>query len=402
MSIVNTINNKLEQIANALLTNSVENLGLFDGKSGIALFLLYYGNYSKNKCFSDKAIDLIEQSLSEANPEMLTHCSGISGLGWTIQHIIEANLIDKTNDTILLDFDPIIGHECERMLKNTNYDYLHGGLGLLHYLINRNTYLSDKKQVTETISICISQLESTSIQEEHNTFSKWTSFILDDKLKKQCIFNLGLSHGMASIISVLCKSFNANILPAKCQSMVERTVNYILKYKQDFNLYGSFFPSTISLDESAHEPKNSRLAWCYGDLGIAIALMQASEILHDKNLSKLALNVLLKNAVRKDLEKEGVYDSGLCHGSAGIAQMYFRAFQKFKHPLLKKTYNYWINKTLELGNKTYSSTGYLSFQGKDDWRDSTSLLEGYAGIGMVLLNYIDPDIPSWDSCFLMQ
>ena len=61
----------------------------------------------------------------------------------------------------------------------------------------------------------------------------------------------------------------------------------------------SCFPS-FSI-ESEENPLPSRLGWCYGDLGIAQALLQAARALENEEYENIALKILIHSCNRKKI-----------------------------------------------------------------------------------------------------
>jgi len=59
----NKVENRLQRIANVLLLNAsfTDNLGLLNGKMGIAIFFYQYARYTGNKVYEDYAGELIDE-----------------------------------------------------------------------------------------------------------------------------------------------------------------------------------------------------------------------------------------------------------------------------------------------------------------------------------------------------
>ena len=46
--------------------------------------------------------------------------------------------------------------------------------------------------------------------------------------------------------------------------------------------------------------------------------------------------------------------------------------------------------------------GYKAWQGENGWMNQHGILEGIAGIGLVLLSHLSNEEPSWDRSFLLS
>jgi lantibiotic modifying enzyme len=147
----------------------------------------------------------------------------------------------------------------------------------------------------------------------------------------------------------------------------------------------------------------SRLAWCYGDLGIAMSLWQAGIALQNEAWKNKALEILLFAAEkRRDLQQNWVKDAGLCHGTAGIAHIFYRMWWNTHIPEFKNAANYWMNETLKMATFTDGLAGFKTWHGKEGWVNSCGLLEGISGIGLALLTYYYEIEPTWDECLLLS
>lgn len=211
-----------------------------------------------------------------------------------------------------------------------------------------------------------------------------------------------MSHGIASIISILSKIYSENINKEKTKKMLIEAVNFLLSYQQDTSVYLSYFPGVVSID--AHKSSNSRLAWCYGDLGISVALWNASKVLGNKDWEKRAIEILLHSAKRKDLQKNSVVDAGLCHGTAGIAHIFNKMYQNTNIEELKDTANYWYKTTIEIAKFEDGLAGYKTCKPPryGGWQNDYSFLTGISGIGLSLISAVSDIEPKWDECLLLS
>jgi len=96
-----------------------------------------------------------------------------------------------------------------------------------------------------------------------------------------------------------------------------------------------------------------------------------------------------------------VRDAGICHGSAGIALLYHRMFLETHCSEFKEATEFWIQQTLEFSRFEDGLAGYKTWQ-KEGWKCDYSLLAGIAGIGLVLLFYLENNQQTWDELFLIS
>jgi lantibiotic modifying enzyme len=372
---------KIHEIKSILLEYSgSENYGLMGGSAGIALFLAYYSRYFNHDASIRKFNSLLASSISyiqNIEIPLLTFCDGISGFAWTLNHLNNNNFIkiEATSSEI----NELVFRFSEFEINRKNYDYLHGGMGSVLFFNNQIHTEINKERIKKLIN----QMDSISVKKFDTVF--WIAHFYNSESLYEIEFpdefvNLGLAHGVPSILLLLnkCKQMLPNYIGIR--KIIIGSVNYLLSMKNDSHSI-SYFPAVNISRES------SRLAWCYGDLGIGVALYQAAIALHDNELKKIALEVMLSTTARRNLMSEGVVDAGLCHGTAGIAHIYRRMFHYTQMDKFKNAADYWYDETLKMAKFDDGLAGFKSYQGSDDgWVNEYGLLEGIAGIGLSLIS----------------
>ena len=388
------IQRKLAGIAEILCDSSdkFNNPGVLAGVSGLALFMYYYARFTGE----NKYAEFCEQALVKA-VEMInngytyhTFCSGISGLAWTCEHLEQNGFIDRDNISVFKDLDAYLLSCMEKDLEMKNYDYLHGGLGVGYYFLSKR---SPNKKYIQSLYL---GLQKAAIEGKDDAI-KWESIMPESG---KTIFNISLSHGMSSIVVVLTKLTKLYPNVVLIKTLLLNTISYILQ-QQLSNPTVSYFPSfSLESDEILHP---SRLGWCYGDLGIAQALLQAAIALGNKWHERAAIEILLHNCDRRDLNENRVIEAGLCHGASGISHIFNRLYHNYQIDAFKEASVYWMEKTLEMSYFSDGLAGYKSWRGdKDGWENHYSLLEGIIGIGLSIISLMNPYLMNWDECLLLS
>lgn len=144
--------------------------------------------------------------------------------------------------------------------------------------------------------------------------------------------------------------------------LLNGAIRYLLNNQLDASLYHSTFPNGVIESES---PSNSRLAWCYGDLGIGMALYLAGKTTNNINWESKALEVLLRTTKRRTDDLTLVVDAGLCHGAVGIAHIYNRMYGYTKNIIFKEASDYWFSKTLDMAKFDDGLAGYKAWRKKE-------------------------------------
>ena len=392
----NKIKQKLEQIAeiiyNTVLTYSNKPGGVYTGAYGLLLFLFYYGKFSNQDRFTSLADDFTDQLLNRLGEEIDTHtfCSGLAGILYLLEYLKENQFIelDLSESQKILDNYLIRG--TNKDMQNMYYDFMHGAIG-------SGLYFLKVKSNPDFLENIVEFLHQTTEKDTVNFIYKWKSTL---DTSGNIGYDISLSHGISSIVIFLVRYLINNPNNMKAYELIEGAVNYILSQRLDFHTYRSHFPSH-SIDYNKSEQMSSRLAWCHGDLGIAIALWQAGKILNNQKLKIIALNVFRDSTLRRRLSETKIYEAGICHGSVGIAMIYNRMFINSGLKEFSIVTDFWMEQTLGLSHFEDGLVGYKSWE-VDKWTNKESLLEGITGIGLMMISYLSKDKQSWDELFLLS
>lgn len=395
---------KLCDISNIIIEKYTEepNIGVLTGVSGMAMFQFYYSKFldiDENAEFGAEMISNCIQKINEGY-SFPTYCTGIGGFGWAIQHLKTNGFIDFDCDDLLSQFDDYLYNQMMIDFDHNNFDFLHGALGYAYYFLSRyinteNSYLQE--HYYEYLSKSVSSLEKLSIPTK-NGF-RWDSVLERKKDKRGA--NLGLSHGIPSILIFLSKLNKIAVFKDQTEKLLFGGVSYILGLKKETEKNISLFPSWVEKNKELEY--NSRIAWCYGDLGIGLSLLQASQSLGDNTIENHSFNILSHTTFRKSPKKSFVIDAAICHGSYGNALIYQNLFHRNQSKLYKESMDYWIKDGIEKAIFNDGYAGYKQYNGHEkNWMPELSILEGVAGIGLTIINYLSKERNTWDECLMIS
>jgi hypothetical protein len=108
ISLKEKIDIRLQRIANVLLLNAsfTNNIGLLNGKMGIAIFFYHYASYSGNKLYENYAGDLIDEIYKEINvSSSIDFATGLMGIGWGIEYLVRNCFLEADTDEVLMEID---------------------------------------------------------------------------------------------------------------------------------------------------------------------------------------------------------------------------------------------------------------------------------------------------------
>jgi len=377
----------------------LQQTGALSGVSGIALFLFYYARLKNDNLQAEIALTVLSKSFKQINKGNLyqTYCSGLSGFGWTINHLNQEGFIE-IDDSLLIDTDEYLYKTMQSYLNEGNYDFLHGAIGCGFYFFKRYKSTSSKQLKSQYKTYLLHLIELLEdLSEKDNKGLKWLS-VIDIKTGEKG-YNLSLSHGISSIVIFLSHLHHYEDFKDKVEEILKGGINYILSFKTKNQNSFSLFPNYIKLKENVQW--NSRVAWCYGDLGIGLTLWKAAKVLKNDKLEKEAIDILINTSKRRLPEKSMVMDAGLCHGSFGNAQIFNYMYSQTKIKEFKNAAEFWVIDGLKKANH---KDGYAGFKmwALEGWKNELSVLEGIAGIGLAIISYLSKEDLNWDECLMIS
>lgn len=368
-------------------------MSLLSGNAGIQLFDYLYaekGNPINEHAFQNDIEQLAEQSLTFSFP---TFCNGFSGINWYFKFLNAKEVLSDEDVKILCYRDRELENISLEMLKQGNYDFLHGAVGIAYYLLY-SPETTSKNYYADFFSGLDSLIDASANKDAIPNYDYKTNGIIPDEI------NLGLSHGIPSVLKFSIQCLKQGICREKSQKLAQQLAGYLLAHTNR-DTASSYFPYTISSTEK-HRDEVSRLAWCYGDLGVGIVLYQAGVILQDAHIVDFSIQVLLDSTKRRNMTEAMIADAGICHGTSGVAHIYNKMWHYTQDPTFKEARDHWIQKTLEFGVYPDGIAGYKRYTGESDkYENDWGLLEGSAGIGLVLLSYLTGNF-SWDYCLMLN
>lgn len=382
-----------------------EHIGVLGGLSGIALFQFYYAKYTNTDQFSDWGQDTLEKIIKKINQgyDFPTFSSGIAGAAWVFDHLKNHEFIELENDNLWGEIDRYLYNVMVGDLNNADYDFLHGAMGYAYYFYMRYNSTLDtilKNRYRNYIFKFLEELDK--IAKKDNNGLKWESLINAINNKKVLGYNLSLSHGIASIVTFLSKLYLHKDFKEKSEYLLMGAINFLESSELSSIIKStSIFPSWVL--KNGEKDKDSRLAWCYGDFGIGLALLKTSKVLENNKLKEKALLILESTTKRTNQTNTKVIDAGICHGAFGNAQIYNYLYRETRNEIYRTAATSWIEKGLDMSTYNDGYAGFKQWFGNpDEWIPKTSLLEGVAGIGLSIIDYLSEESNSWDECLLIS
>jgi lantibiotic biosynthesis protein len=391
----------VQEIASALPTvtpGEVQSSSLAGGLTGEALFYTYLALHNGDESAAERAAQLVEQAaetlaVQPLPPNLYT---GFAGVAWAMEHL-RGRLFeeDSEEDDPVQEIDEALAIPLQRSPWPGDYDLISGLVGIAVYALERLPRPAAKSLLS---SIVDRLSERADISEEG---AAW--FTRPEELPEwqrefhpRGSYNLGVAHGLPAVVAVLAGAVAAGI--EKARPLLHDSARFLLARRQDpLSSVGACFSTTYAPWEA---PTGSRLAWCYGDPGVAAALLAAARAAGEPEWERAAVEVALSAAERPE-PGSGIRDAGLCHGAAGLGHLFNRMYHTTGEERFADAARFWFERTLAFKQPGQGIGGFRTWGviGEPDelgWRDDAGFLEGTAGVGLALLGALSEVEPAWD------
>jgi hypothetical protein len=323
---------------------------------------------------------------------------GLAGLGWTVLRLQQAFGID--GETVAGEVDEALAEYLGQSPWTDPYDLISGLVGLGVYALER----LPRPLARTCLERIVHHLTETA-QRRPNGGTWWTRpEWIAPTFRADCpdgYYNLGLAHGVPGVIGLLGGIVAAEIDLPRSRPLLESAVQWLLA--QD-RADGKGFPAWLEARTGLAD-RPSRLAWCYGDAGVAAALLCAARAVGETCWEEAALRIARRGA-RRPAQDCGVVDTGLCHGAAGLGHLFNRMYQTTGDAELAVAAKFWFGQVFALRQPDKAIAGFPAWDvdpiHRETWVASARFLEGAAGVGLALLAAISPVEPTWDRLLLIS
>ncbi|MBV8199111.1 MAG: lanthionine synthetase C family protein [Acidobacteria bacterium] len=408
---------------------------LAGGTAGAALFFAYRAQSGAagggGEADNDSAAFFLDRSTDAlaSTPLAPDLYGGFTGVAWAAEHLYSPRFADPGGEPDaaaagaesaepevedpLEEIDGALSRYLDRTPWTADYDLIRGLAGFGVYALER----LPRPGAVACLTRIVDRLSETAEHGPAGTTWHTAPELLPDwqrQLFPGGYYNLGVAHGVPAVIALLSATADAMgrlgaagdraaaELAPRARSLAGGATRWLLAQRLPPG-QGSWFGGTFTPEQPA---QGSRLAWCYGDPGIAASLLVTARAAGDAALERLAVELAVDAAARP-AAASGVRDAGLCHGSAGLAHLFNRLYQETGEPRLAAASRHWFEQALDFQLPGEGFAGYRAYWIEPDgnvqsWRSEAGLLEGVAGIGLALLGGLGDFEPSWDRVLMLS
>ena len=376
------------------------------GSSGLAVLCAWWAAGPGDEADAAAADAFLDHALEGvADAEWLNgdFYANVPGVGWALDQVDRAaGRFDGEGDEER-DDDVLV----EKILSATPWPGVHDlTRGLTGLAIHALEGLPRTSAARRLATVVDRLSESATEIDDEATWWTTPESVLPDRaaMYPNGYIDVGVAHGIAGVIPALAA--------AGARSLALSAVRYLWSLQlsdADTDLHGRF-PGMV---EPGERRAMSRVAWCYGDAGIAWAFIETGIALEDDQILGWGLTTA-RSAARRPFGRSGCIDAGLCHGAAGIAHCLHRVAMATGDDEIFDAARRWVGHTLDYQRADGRGiAGYLAVV--PDWaaasdpsnppmveRGVTGLLEGASGVALSLLSAATGAWPHWDRFLMPQ
>lgn len=297
---------------------------------------------------------------------------GLSGYGWCLQ-VFPCPEMTPWRNELLRDIDDLLVRGLSQRIL-PNIDIVNGIAGIVLYGLDRGRSQSSSEALWRSLDLRIYEL-----------LSLWNRSDISDLLKSKSLSNLGIAHGIPGVMSVCAEAINRGLVTKCSTKMLEESLDKLWEMRLVSEKGLVQFPYTIGGSGPA------RLAWCYGNLGLAALYANGSRISskfvrHTNELTESSLSQYFDSSC-------GINDASLCHGEAGVLAAFgylerSGIIEASLNQQLSQGISMSLNSAKSLERKHGGRSTFL-YQLPDKMVPSVSYLEGGAGVALAISAYED-------------
>jgi hypothetical protein len=393
------------------------------GNAGLALLWAYL-----DSCFPGHDWDVVgklhlEEAVRSADLESTIGTglfSGLSGLAFAGRELSRNGLRYRR---MLTSLDQVIATETIALaarvrtsngLSVGDFDVISGLSGIGAYLLSRHA----ETPVGAALANAVDALTAQALSD--NVPPRWftPADLLYDESTRQMYpngnLNCGLAHGIPGALAFLSLVRLSGLSFDRLDDAIVAIAEWLSSSRQD-DAWGVNWPAAVHLEEvrdveghtslRAGDPAiapggASRAAWCYGSPGVARALWLAGRAL-DRNDYRTQAISAMEAVFRRPISARMIDSPTFCHGVAGLLAITMR-FARETHDTMFFQESRRLAEQLLAHFEPDSLLGFRCIEYGNNQTDQPGLLDGAAGVAIVLLAASSGIEPTWDRIFLLS
>lgn len=368
------------------------------GLAGAAVTLSYLSDALDEPSFAEAARSAFERAAAAVATQRLAlaFMQGFTGIGWAAEHLHTGSADEDPCEAI----DEALLTVLRRRPWRGDYELVSGLVGLGVYALERIA----RPHGPEMLELVVSHLdERARVLDDGIAWFTEPAFMPPEARENlpDGYYNAGVAHGVPGVIALLAGALDEGIGGATSLRLVEGAVRWMLAQRMPPGS-SSTWPYHVA---AGIEPGPARLAWCYGDPGITIALLRAALAAGREDWADVAIESAVR-MLERDPAEGRVDSSSLCHGSAGVAHVCARLNSLVPDDRFVEGARFYLDRALAVRVPDLPMAGYTVWDPESRSHagevQGPGLLAGVAGIALALVAAATDTPPAWDRALLLS
>jgi hypothetical protein len=365
------------------------------GCAGLAVCHGQFARTRRDRQAADAARTHLDKAVDVLATEPLTSSlfAGFPGIAWAVEMV--DRLLGTEGEDRNGDIDDALTALLRRYPEHAPYDLVQGLTGLGVYALAR----WPRPAAAQCLLAIVDQLGRRARHDRDGAYW-WTPPSWRGPRQERYQpggVDLGVAHGMTGVIPLLARVNRLGLAQQTVRPLLDEAVRWLLAHLTD-TASGLTVPYFIA---DGVEPGPARSAWCYGDPGVAAALLLAARDVGEPTWAEVATGLAVRAALREP-DQADVVDACICHGSAGLAHLFNRMHQITGESALANAARFWVERTLDLCSAAApGQAATLAGAPEPPWK-GPGLLEGAAGVALALEAASTTAETIWDQMLLVS
>ncbi|MFT3772109.1 MAG: lanthionine synthetase C family protein [Minicystis sp.] len=284
-----------------------------------------------------------------------------------------------------------------------DFDVISGLAGVGAYLLCRIGAPDVRRTLESVLGALVDMVVEDGAPRAHEP-PRWHTpgrFLREERLRAQHpdgVLNCGLAHGIPGPLALLSLAKLEGVEIAGLEAAIDALVSWLLAHRES-DARGAGWPDVAPLRSGAAPTPPSRAAWCYGTPGVARAVWLAGRALGRPAIGEQA-TAAMEAVVVMPAERRSLSSPTFCHGLAGLLAITLRFAADTGEERFRAGASALARELID-AYEPGSPLGYRSVEAPGRSVDDPGLLDGAAGVPLVLLAASRAVEPAWDRLFLL-
>jgi hypothetical protein len=360
---------------------------------GFALFYAYLDRLLPRAAHRRRALGFLEKAIAcvpaMSHKPFFSH--GFSGTAWAVEHL--GGWIMPRDPSDNDDVDAALLHLVDEA-PGLAYGLQYGLVGFGVYAVERLPHPAGRRLLERIVARLAREAIPARGGLSWRSLPFWHVRPGAERMDEEVVLP-GVMGGVAGVVGLMGAAVRHRIAGRTARRLLEGALTWLWSVRE-----GGLFPARV------------QLSWSTGSLGIAAVSLAAARAAGLARWEARAL-ALARRLARAEGAEGRVRDATLGNGAAGAAHMFHRIHRASGEAEFAEAARRWTGRLLARRRPGTGMAGYRvhigawerRFLGRPDhpvgWIGLPGLINGVAGIGLVLLSEVHGLDPAWDRALLI-